>query len=172
MQVACSPLDRKEVPVPTITPNLWFDTEGEEAAKFYTSIFPNSKITAVSHYTEAGPRPAGTVMTVDFELDGQPYLALNGGPEFTFSEAISLAIDCADQDEIDYYWDRLTEGGEESQCGWLKDKFGVSWQVAPMSVMNDLFDNPDQNRAARAMQAMFGMKKLDLAALRAAADGD
>jgi predicted 3-demethylubiquinone-9 3-methyltransferase (glyoxalase superfamily) len=157
--------------VPTITPNLWFDTEGEEAAKFYTSVFPNSEIRNVSYYGEAGPRPAGTVLTVEFVLDGQPYTALNGGPEFTFSEAISLMVECADQAEIDYYWDKLSAGGEESQCGWLKDKFGVSWQIAPAAVLAELFNDPDQARATRAMRAMLGMKKLDIAALRAAADG-
>jgi predicted 3-demethylubiquinone-9 3-methyltransferase (glyoxalase superfamily) len=156
--------------VPTITPNLWFDTEGEEAATFYTSIFPNSEIRNVSYYNEAGPRPAGTVLIVDFVLDGQPYTALNGGPEFTFTEAISLMVDCADQSEIDYYWDMLSDGGEEGQCGWLKDKFGLSWQIAPMAAMGDLLNDPDQGRATRAMTAMMGMKKLDLAALRAAAD--
>jgi predicted 3-demethylubiquinone-9 3-methyltransferase (glyoxalase superfamily) len=158
--------------VPTITPNLWFDTEAEQAAKFYTAIFPNSEITNVSYYGEAGPGPTGTVLTVEFLLDGQPYTALNGGPMFTFSEAISLMVDCADQAEIDYYWEKLTDGGEESQCGWLKDKFGLSWQVAPMAAMGELFTDPDQNRATRAMKAMLGMKKLDIAALRAAADGD
>jgi predicted 3-demethylubiquinone-9 3-methyltransferase (glyoxalase superfamily) len=117
--------------MPRITPNLWFDTEGEEAAEFYVSVFPNSKINNISHFTEAGPRPAGTVLTVDFELDGQEYTAINGGPEFTFDEAISLLINCADQAEVDYYWDRLTEGGEEGPCGWLKDRYGVSWQVNP-----------------------------------------
>jgi predicted 3-demethylubiquinone-9 3-methyltransferase (glyoxalase superfamily) len=156
--------------VPTITPSLWFDTEGEDAAKFYVSIFPNSEIRQVSYYNEAGPRPAGMVLTVDFVLDGQPYTALNGGPQFTFNESISLLVDCADQKEIDYYWDRLCEGGEEGQCGWLKDKYGVSWQVASTADMAEILTDPDQSRAQRAMQAMFGMKKLDLAALRAAAD--
>jgi predicted 3-demethylubiquinone-9 3-methyltransferase (glyoxalase superfamily) len=164
--------DPKEDLVPTITPNLWFDTEGEEAAKFYTSIFPNSEITNISYYGEAGPGETGTVLTVEFVLDGQPYTALNGGPMFKFSEAISLMVDCADQAEVDYYWDKLTEGGEESQCGWLKDKFGLSWQVAPAAAMAELFNDPDTDRANRAMKAMLGMKKLDLAALRAAADGE
>jgi predicted 3-demethylubiquinone-9 3-methyltransferase (glyoxalase superfamily) len=156
--------------VPTITPSLWFDTEGEEAAKFYTSIFPNSEIRNVSYYNDAGPRPAGTVLTVDFVLDGQPFNALNGGPEFKFTEAVSLMIDCADQKEIDYYWDKLTEGGEEGQCGWLKDKFGLSWQIAPMTAMGEFLTDPDQGRATRVMQALMGMKKIDLAALQAAAD--
>ncbi|MEV8317015.1 VOC family protein [Streptomyces sp. NPDC059900] len=155
--------------MPRITPNLWFDTQGEEAAKFYVSVFPNSKITSVAHYGEAGPRPAGTVMTVEFELDGQPYLALNGGPEFTFNEAVSLSVDCADQAEVDHYWAKLSEGGEEGPCGWLKDKFGLSWQVVP-AAMGELMSDPDQGRAQRAMAAMLGMKKLDVAALYAAAD--
>jgi predicted 3-demethylubiquinone-9 3-methyltransferase (glyoxalase superfamily) len=156
--------------MPKITPNLWMDTEGLEAAEFYCSIFPNSKINAVSHYTEAGPREAGMVLTVDFELDGQEYTILNGGPEFTFDEAISLLIHCKDQAEVDYYWEKLTEGGEESQCGWLKDRYGVSWQVCPIGFL-ELVNDPDTERVNRAMRAMLGMKKLDLAALQAAADG-
>jgi predicted 3-demethylubiquinone-9 3-methyltransferase (glyoxalase superfamily) len=156
--------------MPKITPNLWFDTQGEEAAEFYVSVFPNSKITAVNHYGEAGPREAGTVLTVDFVLDGQEYTAINGGPQFTFDEAISLLVHCADQDEVDYYWDKLTDGGEESQCGWLKDRFGLSWQIVPAG-MEDILGDPDPARSQRAMKAMFGMKKLDVAALRAAADG-
>ena len=155
--------------MPTITPNLWFDTRGLEAAEYYVSVFPNSKIVNVTHYNEAGPREAGTVMTVDFVLDGQPFTAINGGPEFTFDEAVSLLIECADQDEVDHYWDKLTDGGEESQCGWLKDRFGLSWQVAPTGV-DAFFDDDDPARAQRVMTAMFGMRKLDLAALQAAAD--
>jgi predicted 3-demethylubiquinone-9 3-methyltransferase (glyoxalase superfamily) len=153
-----------------IIPNLWFDTEAEEAAEFYISVFKNSRIVNVAHYTEAGPRPAGTVMTVEFEVDGQRFVAINGGPEFTFSEAVSFQITCETQDEIDYYWDRLSEGGQEGPCGWLKDRFGLSWQVMPTG-MEELFADPDPKRAERAMQAMFGMKKLDIAALRSAADG-
>ena len=156
--------------MPQITPFLWFDTEAEEAAEFYCSIFPNSKITAVSHYTDAGPRPAGTVMTVSFVLDGQEYTALNGGPEFTFTEAISLVINCADQAEVDYYWEKLTDGGQEVECGWLKDRYGLAWQVVPGG-MWEIINSGDPARTGRAMQAMFGMKKLDLAALQAAADG-
>ena len=156
--------------MPKITPNLWFDTQGEEAAEFYCSIFPNSKITAVSHYTEAGPRPPGMVMTVSFVLDGHEFTALNGGPEFRFSEAISLMINCADQAEVDHYWDKLTDGGEEIQCGWLKDRYGLAWQVVPEAMM-DVLGSDDPARVERAMQAMFTMKKLDLAALQAAADG-
>jgi predicted 3-demethylubiquinone-9 3-methyltransferase (glyoxalase superfamily) len=156
--------------MPRITPNLWFDTQGLEAAEFYVSVFPNSRITDVSHYNEAGPRQAGMVLTVDFELDGQRFTAINGGPEFTFDEAISLLIDCTDQDEADAYWSKLSEGGEESQCGWLKDRFGLSWQVVPAGV-DELIKDPDQGRAERAMRAMLGMGKLDVAAMRAAADG-
>jgi predicted 3-demethylubiquinone-9 3-methyltransferase (glyoxalase superfamily) len=156
--------------MPRITPNLWFDTKGEDAATFYVSVFPNSKITKVTHYGAAGPRPAGTVLTVEFELDGQPYTAINGGPEFTFDEAISLLINCADQEEVDYYWDKLREGGgEEGPCGWLKDRFGLSWQVAPEE-LGTLITDPDEGRAQRAMAAMLSMKKIDVAAVRAAAD--
>jgi predicted 3-demethylubiquinone-9 3-methyltransferase (glyoxalase superfamily) len=153
-----------------ITPNLWFDTEAEEAAAFYIGVFPNSRIVNVARYTDAGPRTAGTVMTVQFELDGQPFVGINGGPQFTFDEAVSFQITCADQLEVDYYWERLTDGGRESQCGWLKDKFGLSWQVIPTG-MEEIFADPDPARAQRAMTAMLGMAKLDLAALRQAADG-
>jgi predicted 3-demethylubiquinone-9 3-methyltransferase (glyoxalase superfamily) len=152
---------REEEPaMPRITPFLWFDTEAEEAAEFYCSIFPNSKITAVSHYTEAGPRPVG-----------QEFTALNGGPNFTFNEAISLLINCADQDEVDYYWEKLTaDGGQEVECGWVRDRYGLAWQVVPEGMM-DVLNSDDPARIERAMQAMFTMKKLDLAALQAAADG-
>ena len=153
-----------------IVPNLWFDTEAEEAADFYCSIFKNSRIVSVARYTEAGPRPAGTVMTVEFELDGDRFIGINGGTQFTFSEAFSLMVTCKDQEEIDYYWERLTDGGSEGPCGWCKDRFGLSWQVVPTG-MDELFSDPDPSRAGRAMQAMFGMKKLDIAALKAAADG-
>lgn len=155
--------------MPRITPNLWFDTQGKDAAEFYCSVFPHSEIRNVSYYGEAGPRPAGTVLTVDFVLDGQPFTVINGGPEFTFDEAVSFLINCEDQDEVDYYWNKLSEGGEESQCGWLKDKYGLSWQVVP-SELEKLLTDPDTGRAERAMKAMLGMKKLDVAALRAAAD--
>jgi len=158
--------------MPKITPWLWFDTEAEEAANFYTSVFKNSRITNVARYGEAGPRPAGTVMTVAFELDGQEFAALNGGPEYTFNEAVSFLIDCADQAEVDYYWARLTEGGgQPGPCGWLKDRYGLSWQVVPTE-LERLLNDPDQGRAQRAMAAMLKMGKLDVAALRAAADGD
>jgi predicted 3-demethylubiquinone-9 3-methyltransferase (glyoxalase superfamily) len=156
--------------MPRITPNLWFDLESEEAAQFYCSIFPNSKIKQVSYYGDAGPRPAGTVLTVEFELDGQEFTAINGGDQFRFDEAVSFLINCKDQDEIDYYWDKLTEGGEESQCGWLKDRYGLSWQVAPDD-MGDLLSDPKNEAGQRAMKAMLGMKKIDVAALRAARDG-
>ncbi|HMJ32562.1 MAG TPA: VOC family protein [Baekduia sp.] len=153
-----------------IVPNLWFDTNAEEAADFYVSVFKHSRIVNVAHYTEAGPRPAGTVMTVEFELDGQRFVGINGGPQFVFDEAVSFQIDCEDQDEIDYYWARLSEGGSEGQCGWLKDRYGLSWQVVPTG-MEELFGDPDPQRAERAMQALLGMGKLDIAALRRAADG-
>ena len=156
--------------MPRITPNLWFDEDGLEAAKFYVSVFPNSEVTDVTYYPDDAPRPGG-VLTVTFVLDGQEYTAVNGGPQFTFDEAISLLINCADQDEVDYYWNALTaDGGEESQCGWLKDKFGLSWQVVPKGI-GELFGDSDPERARRAMEAMFKMSKLDVAELRAAADG-
>ncbi len=154
--------------MPRITPNLWFDTESKEAAEFYVSVFPNSKITTVTHYGEAGPREAGMVLTVDFELDGQRCTAINGGPDFHFSEAISLLIECADQDEVDDYWSKLSEGGEEGPCGWLKDRYGLSWQVCPAGMV-ELLNDPDQARGQRAMKARLGMRKIDIAAIRAAA---
>ena len=153
-----------------IVPNLWFDTEAEEAAGFYTSIFENSRIVNVTRYTEAGPRLAGTVMTVEWELDGQRFVGINGGPEFSFTEAVSFEISCETQEEVDYYWERLTDGGEEGPCGWLKDRYGLSWQVVPTGMV-ELLNDPDSERAARAMKAMLGMRKLDIAALRSAADG-
>jgi predicted 3-demethylubiquinone-9 3-methyltransferase (glyoxalase superfamily) len=154
-----------------IVPNLWLDTQAEEAADFYVSVFKgDSRVLGVARYTEAGPRPAGTVMTVDFQLDGQRFVGINGGPEFTFSEAVSFQITCEDQEKIDHYWERLTEGGEEGPCGWLKDRYGLSWQVVPTG-MDELFSDPDTSRATRAMQAMFTMRKLDIAALQRAADG-
>ena len=155
--------------MPTITPFLWFDTAGEEAAEFYVSIFPNSKITRVLRYDDTFADRAGQVLTVDFELDGQSYVALNGGPQFTFSEAVSFMIHCADQAEVDYYWDKLVDGGEPSMCGWLKDKFGFSWQVTP-DRLPELLSDPDPGRAKRAMAAMMTMVKIDIAAIEAAAD--
>jgi predicted 3-demethylubiquinone-9 3-methyltransferase (glyoxalase superfamily) len=153
-----------------IIPNLWFDTEAEEAADFYTSVFKNSRIVNVARYPEGAPREAGMVMTVEFELDGQRFVGINGGDQFKFDEAVSFQITCEDQDEIDYYWDRLSEGGEEGPCGWLKDRYGLSWQVVPTG-MEELFANPDPEPARRAMEAMLKMRKIDVAALRSAADG-
>lgn len=153
-----------------ITPNLWFDIEAEEAANFYTSVFPNSRIVRVSHYPDGGARPAGMVMAVEFELDGLRLIALNGGPEYTFDEAVSFEIHCETQEEVDYYWERLAEGGEEVQCGWLMDRYGLSWQVVPTRV-SELFADPDGDRACRAMHAMLGMRKPDIAALCSAANG-
>ena len=151
-----------------ITPFLWFDTEGEEAARFYTSVFPNSKIVEVTHYGSAGPRPDGLVMTVSFELDGQRFVALNGGPEFSFSEAISFEVSCQTQDEVDSYWNRLSEGGEEGPCGWLKDRFGVSWQIVP-TVLEELLTDPDTEKAQRVMAAMLEMTKIEIDGLERAA---
>ena len=151
-----------------ITPCLWFDTEGEEAAKLYTSVFPNSKILDVAHYGESGPRAAGTVMTVSFELEGQKFLALNGGPDFKFSEAISFQVSCETQDEVDMFWNKLSEGGEEGPCGWLKDRFGLSWQIVPTALPR-LLGDPDQEKAQRVMAAMLKMRKIDIAELERAA---
>ena len=157
--------------MPKLTPMLWFDTKAEAAAKHYVSIFPNSEIRSTSHYTEAGPREKGMVLTVSFVLDGQEFIALNGGPEFTFSEAISFVISCKDQEEVDYYWSKLTEGGEEGPCGWCKDKFGLSWQVVPQG-FEEAMSDPDEGRRDRAMRAMLQMKKIDIDAIRAAADAE
>jgi predicted 3-demethylubiquinone-9 3-methyltransferase (glyoxalase superfamily) len=151
-----------------LTPCLWFDTQGEEAAKFYTSIFPNSRIVETSYYGSAGPRPEGTVMTVDFELDGQHLIALNGGPQFTFSEAISFQVNCENQDEVNSYWNKLSEGGEEGPCGWLKDKFGLSWQIVP-TVLPQLLSDPDREKAQRVMAAMLKMRKIEIPELERAA---
>ncbi|MGH9251442.1 MAG: VOC family protein [Acidimicrobiales bacterium] len=152
-----------------ITPSLWFDTQSEEAANFYVSVFKNSRILNVSRYGEAGPRPAGMVMTVDFELDGQEFIALNGGPEFTFTEAMSLQVNCETQDEVDRYWEILSEGGEEGPCGWLKDRYGLSWQIIPVA-LTELLNHPDAAKAQRVMAAMLQMKKIDIGALEAAAE--
>ena len=159
-----------------ISPCLWFDHEAEDAARFYATIFKNSKIVTISHYSEAGEeihgKPPGSVLTVDFELDGQPFTALNGGPEFKFNEAVSFQIECATQKEVDYYWERLSEGGDPQaqQCGWLKDKFGLAWQVVPKALPKLLTD-PDTAKSQRAFQAMMQMKKLDLERLQRAFDG-
>ena len=152
-----------------ISPCLWFDTQAEEAAKFYAGIFKNSKIKSVTHYGEAGPMPAGTVMVVTFELDGVEFIALNGGPIYKFSEAVSLSISCRTQAEVDHYWSALTKGGEEGPCGWLKDKYGLSWQVVPLE-FTELMASLDAKRVKRMTQAMIKMKKLDLAQLKAAYD--
>jgi predicted 3-demethylubiquinone-9 3-methyltransferase (glyoxalase superfamily) len=153
-----------------ITTCLWFDTQAEEAADFYVSVFDGSKILNVARYADGGPGPAGQAMTVEFEIEGRKFLALNGGPAFTFNEAVSFVIDCSSQEEVDRYWSALTAGGSEGQCGWLKDKFGVSWQVVP-SVMGQLLGGPDPDGAQRAMQAMLGMRKLEIGELQAAYDG-
>jgi len=151
-----------------ITPCLWFDTEGEDAAKLYTSVIPNSKITGISRYGSAGPRPQGTVMTVEFELDGQKFVALNGGPNFTLNEAVSFQVSCESQVEVDTYWIKLSEGGEEGPCGWLKDRFGLSWQIIPKR-LPELLGDPDREKSQRVMAAMLEMKKIDVAALERAA---
>lgn len=160
--------------MPDITPCLWFDTEGEDAANFYVSVFPNSKITDIGRYTEDGKerhgKEPGTAMMVEFELDGQPYQALNGGPHFKINEAVSFSIRCKDQKEVDYYWEKLTSGGAESMCGWLKDKFGVSWQVVPQPFV-DMMAKGDPAQKSRVMQAMFAMKKLDITTLEKAFKG-
>jgi predicted 3-demethylubiquinone-9 3-methyltransferase (glyoxalase superfamily) len=159
----------------TITPCLWFDSNAEEAVNFYTSIFKKSKIGKISRYTEAGyeihGKPAGTVLTIDFELNGQPFTALNGGPVFKFNEAISLQVYCESQEELDYYWNKLSAGGDErsQQCGWLKDKFGLSWQIVP-TVLGNLLHGKDAKKSNRVMEALLGMKKLDIKALQQAYD--
>jgi predicted 3-demethylubiquinone-9 3-methyltransferase (glyoxalase superfamily) len=155
--------------MPKITPFLWYDKEAEEAANLYVSIFPNSKITEIAHYGGVGPGEPGSVMTVAFELDGNAFTAINGGPHFKLTEAVSFTIDCKDQAEVDYYWEKLTaDGGEESQCGWLKDRYGLSWQVTPRRLI-ELTTNADPAVARRAMEAMLTMKKIDIAAIEAAA---
>jgi predicted 3-demethylubiquinone-9 3-methyltransferase (glyoxalase superfamily) len=152
--------------MPTITPFLWFDTEAEDAARFYTSVFPNSRITKV---TTRPDRDVETVLTVEFELDGRPYIALNGGPQYSFTEAVSLYVDCRTQEEVDTYWAALTEGGEEGPCGWLKDRYGLSWQVIP-EVLPRLLTDPDQEKADRVFSAMMKMRKLDVAEIERAAE--
>jgi predicted 3-demethylubiquinone-9 3-methyltransferase (glyoxalase superfamily) len=151
-----------------ITPFLWFDTEAEEAATFYTSVFPDSRISRIERYGSAGPGLEGSVMTVDFELNGQRFIALNGGPQYTFTEAVSFAVHCETPDEVDHYWTRLADGGEEGPCGWLKDRFGLSWQVVPTRLL-ELLGDPDRDKAQRVMAAMMKMSKLDVAELEAAA---
>jgi predicted 3-demethylubiquinone-9 3-methyltransferase (glyoxalase superfamily) len=157
--------------MPKISPFLWFDTQAEDAAKFYVSVFPGSKITKVSHYGEGGPGPKGSVMVVEFVLDGQTVLALNGGPQFKFNEAVSLNVECKDQAEVDRYWKALSAGGgEEGPCGWLKDKFGLSWQVNP-TILTEMLDDPDPKKARRVMDAMMKMKKIEIPILKKAYDG-
>jgi predicted 3-demethylubiquinone-9 3-methyltransferase (glyoxalase superfamily) len=154
--------------MPKITPFLWFNSNAEEAANFYASVFKNSKVKAVTRYSGAGPGPKGSVMTVNFELDGQEFTALNGGPQFTFTEAVSFVVHCDTQQDVDYYWDKLTAGGQESQCGWLKDKYGLSWQIVPKALPR-LLQQTDPKKAQRVMQALLQMKKLDIGALERAA---
>jgi predicted 3-demethylubiquinone-9 3-methyltransferase (glyoxalase superfamily) len=155
--------------MPKITPFLWFDSQAEEAANFYVSIFENSKILNISRYGEAGPGPKGTVMTVQFVLDGQEFIGLNGGPHFQFTEAVSFSINCTSQAEVDEFWEKLSAGGEEGPCGWLKDRYGLSWQVNP-TVLGELLNDPDPTKAKRVMDAMLKMKKIDIAALKEAYD--
>jgi predicted 3-demethylubiquinone-9 3-methyltransferase (glyoxalase superfamily) len=150
-----------------ITPFLWFDTQAEEAAKFYVSIFKNSKIVSVARYGDAGPGPKGSVMTVAFELDGQRFIALNGGPHFKFTEAISFSVDCKTQQEVDDFWEKLSPGGVESQCGWLKDKYGLSWQINP-SILGEMLSDPNPRKSKRVMEAMLKMKKIDIGVLKQA----
>ena len=156
--------------VQKITPFLWFDHQAEEAANFYTSIFPNSKIVRVVRYSEPGPgREAGSVLTVEFQLEGQTIVALNGGPYHQFSEAVSFVVNCRTQDELDAYWEKLSAGGGEIQCGWLKDKFGLSWQIVP-TILPELLSDPDPEKSQRVMKALLTMKKLDIRALQQACD--
>ena len=150
-----------------ITPFLWFDNQAEEAVNFYVSIFKNSKITSIDRYGEAGPGPKGTVMTASFELEGQGFMALNGGPEFRFTEAISFFVSCETQAEVDELWEKLSAGGEKGPCGWLKDKYGVSWQIVP-TILGELLNDPDPEKSKRVMQAMLQMKKIDINALKRA----
>jgi predicted 3-demethylubiquinone-9 3-methyltransferase (glyoxalase superfamily) len=153
-----------------ITPFLWYDDNAEEAVNFYVSIFKNSRIKDVSRYGEAGPGKAGTVMTITFELEGQEFIALNGGPHFKFTEAISLSVDCQTQEEVDEFWEKLSAGGEKGPCGWLKDKYGLSWQIDP-GILGELLRGPDPSKSNRVMQAMLKMNKIDIAALRRAYEG-
>ena len=157
------------MPIQKLTPFLWFDHQAEEAAAFYTSIFPNSNVVKVIRYGEAGPGPAGSAMTVEFQLEGQSFVALNGGPHFKFTEAISFLVNCQTQEEVDAYWEKLSAGGAEVECGWLKDKFGLSWQIVP-TLLPELLSDPDPEKSGRVMQAMLTMKKLDIRALKQAYD--
>ena len=155
-----------------ITPFLWFDDQAEEAAKFYTSLFDDSRIIEITHYTEGSPRPAGSVMTVHFQLHGQDFIALNGGPQFRFSEAVSMAVRCEDQAEVDRLWEKLAaDGGEPQMCGWLKDRYGLSWQIVP-TALHELMSDPDPEKARRVVQAMLQMQKIDVEGLRRAHAGE
>jgi len=154
-----------------ISPFLWFDTQAEEAAKFYVSIFKNSKVRNITRYGEAGPGPEGGVMVVGFELNGQEFIALNGGPQFRFTEAVSFVVNCETQDEVDYYWESLSEGGQKVQCGWLKDRFGLSWQVVP-TALGKLMSDPDPEKAGKVMRAMLQMTKIEIEALERAHSGN
>lgn len=154
-----------------ITPFLWFNSDAEEAVNFYTSIFKNSKLHTITRYGKTGPGPEGTVMTVAFELEGQQFLALNGGPQFRFTEAVSFVVDCENQQEIDHYWNKLSDGGEIQMCGWLKDKFGLSWQIVPKN-FGAMISTGDPGRSERVMNAMMGMKKMDMGELQKAFDGE
>jgi len=156
--------------MPKISPFLWFDHEAEEAARFYTSIFEDSRMGKITRYGKAGPGPEGSVMTVEFELEGQRLIALNGGPHFKFTEAISFSVECETQEEVDEYWEKLSAGGEQGPCGWLKDRYGLSWQVNPR-VLSEMLDDPDPVRSRRVMEAMMQMKKIDIGGLRHAYDG-
>ncbi len=158
------------MPVQRITPFLWFDQQAEEAARFYTSIFPNSRIVRTARYGEAGPGPAGSVMTVEFQLDGQTFVALNGGPIFQFTEAVSFVVNCATQEEVDTYWDKLSAGGTIIECGWLKDRYGLAWQIVP-TVLFEMVSDPDPVKSGRAVRSMLSMKKFDIRALRQAYEG-
>ena len=157
------------MPIQKITPFLWFDRQAEEAASFYTSIFPNSKIVKVVRCGKAGPGPAGSALTVEFQLEGQLFVALNGGPHFKFTEAISFVVNCQSQEEVDAYWEKLSAGGAPVECGWLKDKFGLSWQIVP-TALPKLLSDPDPEKSGRVMKAMLKMKKLDIRALEQAYD--
>ena len=157
------------MPIQRITPFLWFDHQAEEAAKFYSSIFPNSNVGKIARYGEGGPGPAGTAMTVQFQLDGLSFVGLNGGPHFKFTEAVSFVVNCQNQEEVDYYWQKLSAGGAEVQCGWLKDKFGLSWQIVP-TALAELMSDPDPAKSGRVMAAMMTMIKIDIRALQQAYD--
>jgi predicted 3-demethylubiquinone-9 3-methyltransferase (glyoxalase superfamily) len=169
---AATSRDKRTQPHPQkISTFLWFDNNAEEAVKFYVSIFKNSKVLNTTRYGDVGPGPKGTVMTIAFELDGEEFMALNGGPQFKFTEAVSLVVHCQTQEEVDYFWERLSEGGEKVECGWLKDKFGLSWQIVP-DVFLELIQDSDTQKSQRVMKAMMQMKKLDIEKVKQAAAGD